>query len=161
MKLFKIIATMLCSILFLSACSTLTKEEYIDAVAKERYDENGDLDKLENKLNDKALSVDEKAKHIEDFISNLKKSQKISPPAEFKDAHEEYVKLLDLDIKMYEDKIEDLKNPSAENYLKRNHGKDLDEYLKTDQSFSGKLGEEGKKQFLEKGEIINKKKDKK
>jgi len=161
MKLYKIIATMLCSILFLSACSTLTKEEYIDAVAKEQYDENGDIEKLDNKLNNKTLSVDEKIKHIEDYISNLKESQKISPPAEYKEAHEEYIKLKNLFIKMYEDKIEDLKNPSAENYLKRNHGKELDEYVQTHESFIEKLGEEGKKQFLEKGESINKKKDKK
>lgn len=56
MKLSKNIAILLCNIILLSACSSLTKEEYIDAVAKEQVDVSEGLEKGD----DKSLSIEER-----------------------------------------------------------------------------------------------------
>ncbi|WP_255290338.1 hypothetical protein [Bacillus cereus] len=109
MKLRKVIATILFPMLILSACSTLTEEEYLDAVAKEQVDVSGGI----KKGNDKSLSITERKENIEKRISLLEDSKKLSAPSEFKDAHKEYVKQLELEMKNLEKAKENLSRTSS------------------------------------------------
>ncbi|MGR5997172.1 hypothetical protein ACT7DF_13925 [Bacillus cereus] len=98
MELRKVIATLLFPMLLLSACSTLTAEEYLDAVSKEEVDVSGGIEKG----NDKSLSVAERKENIDKRLSLLEDSKKLSAPSEWKDAHKEYVKKLELEIENLE-----------------------------------------------------------
>lgn len=98
MKFQKVIVTLLCSILFLVACSSLSKEDYLNEAAKESINADEDLEKID----DNKLSIDEKKKYIENRVSILKEIKNLSAPSEFKEVHKEYVKILDLEIKALE-----------------------------------------------------------
>ncbi|PGM72450.1 hypothetical protein CN952_13215 [Bacillus cereus] len=98
MKLQKVIVTLLCSILFLVACSSLSKEDYLNAAAKESSNADEDFEKI----GDYKLSIDEKKKYIENRVSILKETKNLAAPSEFKEVHKEYVKILDLEIKALE-----------------------------------------------------------
>ncbi|MFK4333474.1 hypothetical protein ABH955_004136 [Bacillus sp. RC240] len=144
MKLSKNIAILLCSIILLSACSSLTKEEYIDAVAKEQVDVSEGLEKGD----DKSLSIEERKKYIEKRISLLKDSKKLSPPSEFKEAHKEYVKFLDIEIEQLEKAKKNISNKSS--IFDEYSEKDEDSWKKYNDSFEEKLGVDTSKELLEK-----------
>ncbi|WP_434182154.1 hypothetical protein [Bacillus thuringiensis] len=144
MKLRKVIATLLFPMIILSACSTLTEEEYLDAVAKEEVDVSGGI----KKANDKSLSITERKENIEKRISLLEDSKKLSAPSEFKDAHKEYVKQLELEMKNLEKEKENLNRTSSifDNYS----DKDKAVYDKYNNLFLEKLGVDAREKLYKK-----------
>lgn len=143
MKLYKIIATMLCSILFLSACSTLTKEEYIDAIAKNENEAATNI----SKAGDKVLSFDERKTYIDKAIKIMRDTKEISPPDEFKSAHEEYKNYIDLATEEYEELKEKLNEEPIHKLL------NIDKYNKAKEhqyNFQIGLGSEWKEKYLNK-----------
>lgn len=141
MKLYKIIATMLCSILLLSACSTLTKEEYIDAVAKNENEAATSISKAE----DMSLTLDERKLQIDKAIKTMRDTKEISPPDEFKSAHEEYKNYIDLATKEYEELKEKLNDEPIHKLL------NYDKYNKAKEhqyNFQIGLGSEWKEKYL-------------
>ncbi|OXB95177.1 MULTISPECIES: hypothetical protein [Bacillus] len=143
MKLYKIIATMLCSILFLSACSTLTKEEYIDAVAKEENEAVASISKAE----DMSLTLDERKTYIDKTIKAMQNAKKISPPDEFTSAHEEYKKYAELLTKEFEKVKEKLNDKSLYESLDK---KTFDKMTEHEQNFRNALGSEWKEKYSNK-----------
>ncbi|MFI2801178.1 hypothetical protein ACH2G3_25380 [Bacillus cereus] len=144
MKLSKIITTLVFSILVLSACSSLTKEEYIDAVAKERNESGGEL----KKVDDTSLSVNERKKYIEKVISLNKDAKKLSVPSELKSAHKEYVKSLDLEIEKLEKTKENLSGNTS--LFDEYNEEELERLQKYNENFEEKLGDDLRKKLHEK-----------
>ncbi|HHK5565852.1 TPA: hypothetical protein ACQUHM_004732 [Bacillus thuringiensis] len=144
MKLRKVIATLLFPMLLLSACSTLTAEEYLDVVSKEEVDVSGGIEKG----NDKSLSVAERKENIDKRISLLEDSKKLSAPSEWKDAHKEYVKKLDLEIENLEKAKKKLSRTSSifDDYS----DKDKEVYDKYDKLFLEKLGVDAREKLYKK-----------
>jgi len=144
MKLRKVIATLLFPMLLLSACSTLTAEEYLDAVSNEEVDVSGGIEKG----NDKSLSVAERKENIDKRLSLLEDSKKLSAPSEWKDAHKEYVKKLDLEIENLEKAKKKLSRTSSifDDYS----DKDKEVYDKYDKLFLEKLGVDAREKLYKK-----------
>ncbi|MCU4733645.1 hypothetical protein OCE56_25720 [Bacillus cereus] len=142
MKLYKIITAIMCFVV-LAACS-VSKEEYIEAIAKEGHESSEEMEKAM----DKSLSFNERKEHAEKAISNINKTQKINAPSEFKEAHEDYKKYSNILIN------EINKMPEATgkttNMFENTSEKDLDELLNYSNSFEEKLGENARNKLHEK-----------
>ncbi|MCW4657489.1 hypothetical protein OOG41_28110 [Bacillus sp. AS_5] len=151
MKLQKVIVTLLCSVLFLVACSSLSKEDYLNAAAKESSNADGDLEKID----DNKLSIDEKKKYIENRVSILKETKNLSAPSEFKEVHKEYVKILDLEIKALEKAKGNLN--SKDSILDVFSDDERMEYFSYHNTFKNLLDEKEREIFLKKRtELVDK-----
>ncbi|QEL71789.1 hypothetical protein DN399_27545 (plasmid) [Bacillus sp. AR4-2] len=151
MKLHKVIVTLLCSILFLVACSSLSKEDYLNGAAKESSNADGDLEKID----DNKPSVDDKKEYIENRVSILKETKKLNAPSEFKGVHKEYVKILDLEIKALEKAKGNLSSKTS--ILEVFSEEERMKYYSYHDSFKDLLDEEAREIFLKKRmELVDK-----
>ncbi|MDM5436149.1 hypothetical protein QUG28_26085 [Bacillus hominis] len=143
MKLHKVIITLICSILLLSACSSLTKEDYIDTIAKSENQAAADI----TKAGDLSLTLDERKRQIEKAINTMRDTKKISPPDEFKSAHEEYKNYVDLSIKEFERIKEKLNDEPIYKLLDE---KTYNKAMEYNYNFKIALGSEWKEKFSNK-----------
>ncbi|MDZ3953432.1 hypothetical protein U0X36_11085 [Bacillus thuringiensis] len=142
MKLYKIITAIMCFVV-LAACS-VSKEEYIEAIAKVGHESGEEMEKA----SDKSLSFNERKEHAEKAISLINKIQKINAPSEFKEAHEDYKKYSKMLINEI-NKMPELTSKST-NMFNNTSEKDLDEMSNYSNSFEEKLGENARNQLHEK-----------
>lgn len=142
MKLYKIITAIMCFVV-LAACS-VSKEEYIEAIAKVGHESGEEMEKA----SDKSLSFNERKEHAEKAISLINKIQKINAPSEFKEAHEDYKKYSKMLINEI-NKMPELTSKST-NMFDNTSEKDLDEMSNYSNSFEEKLGENARNKLHEK-----------
>ncbi|MCU5656499.1 hypothetical protein OCF56_21715 [Bacillus mycoides] len=143
MKLHKVVITLLCSILFLSACSSLSKEEYIDTIAKNENEAAADI----SKAGDLSLTLDERKLQIDKAIKTMRDTKEISPPDEFKSAHEEYKSYVDLATKEFEKVKEKLNDEPLHKLLDE---KTYNKAMEYNYNFKIALGSEWKEKFSNK-----------